>query len=170
MRVLVTPAGDVTVQQRAEVPAHDPVALEPRALAGGLGRHKWLDRPGEPHWLVCDLDGTVLESATANLWILKDGELLTPPADGRILPGTTRARLLESARATRESELTLDDLETAEAIVLTSSIRLVTPAGLATNPTRRSVELARELRDDPVISRKTGSYIRLKPLKRVAGP
>jgi branched-subunit amino acid aminotransferase/4-amino-4-deoxychorismate lyase len=150
----------VTVQQIAEAPGHDPVALEPRALAGGLGRHKWQDRPGERYWLVTDLDGAVLETATANVWILRGGELLTPPDDGRLLPGTTRARLLHSAHPAREAELTLADLEAAEAIVLTSSIRLVTPAGLGTTATPRAVELARELRNDPAISRKTGSYIR----------
>ncbi len=108
------------------------VTLEPRSLAGGLGPHKWLDRPHEPHHLAVDLDGSVLEAGAANVWILDtDGTLVTPPADGRILPGLTRARLLEAPQiATQERRLTLTDLEHAEAILLTSSIRLVTPAAL----------------------------------------
>ena len=75
----------------------------------------------------------MLEAAWANVWILDaDGALLTPPADGRILPGITRARLLAAphlrdprgpAHARRRSSA-------REAILLTSSVRLATPAGL----------------------------------------
>jgi para-aminobenzoate synthetase/4-amino-4-deoxychorismate lyase len=136
------------------------VALEPRALAGGLGAHKWLDRPQDPAWLAVDLDGAVLESAWANVWIeARDGALLTPPADGRILPGITRARLLAHPQA-REAPLTLADLRRARAILLTSSVRLVTPAGLRDEPCPRARALAAKLREDPAISRKARSYIR----------
>jgi para-aminobenzoate synthetase/4-amino-4-deoxychorismate lyase len=135
------------------------VRLEPRTLAGGLGPHKWLDRPQDPAWLAVDLDGTVLEAAWANVFIEdRDGALLTPPADGRILPGLTRARLLAVHGA--EAALTLADLEHARAILLTSSVRLVTPAGLGRPPSARARELAAALREDPAISMKTRSYIR----------
>jgi branched-subunit amino acid aminotransferase/4-amino-4-deoxychorismate lyase len=97
-----------------------------------------------------DLDGSVLEGAWANVWVLRDGELLTPPDDGRLLPGVTRARLLRRPEA-HESPLTLADLAGAEAIVLTSSIRLATPAGLAGPPTPRAFALAAELRSDPAV-------------------
>jgi para-aminobenzoate synthetase / 4-amino-4-deoxychorismate lyase len=138
------------------------VALEPRSLAGGLGPHKWLDRPQDPAWLAVDLDGAVLEAAWANVWIEDaDGALLTPPADGRILPGITRERLLALDGA-REAALTLVDLQAAAAILLSSSVRRVTPAGLAGagGPTSRARELAARLREDPAISMKTRSYIR----------
>ena len=163
IRVSLTPDGEMTVTQHAEIPDPSPLALEPRTLAGGLGRHKWLDRTGEPHHLVVDLGVDVLETATANVWALVDGSLITPPDDGRILPGVTRARVLHTRADAREAPLTLDDLEHADAILLTSSIRLVTPAGLGGSPTARSVELAKSLRNDPAISRKTGSYIRRIP-------
>ena len=133
LRVLLEPDGSVTVEARAEPAGATEIALEPRALAGGLGPHKWLDRPQDPAWLVVDLDGGVLEAAWANVWIqAPDGTLVTPPADGRILPGLTRARLLAATHlATREAPIALEALGRAEAIVLTSSIRLATPAGLA---------------------------------------
>jgi para-aminobenzoate synthetase/4-amino-4-deoxychorismate lyase len=102
----------------------------------------------------------VLEAAWANVWIeAADGALLTPPADGRLLPGVTRARLLADPRA-REARLALADLERARAILLTSSVRLVTPAGLRRPPSARALELADRLREDPAISMKTRSYIR----------
>jgi para-aminobenzoate synthetase/4-amino-4-deoxychorismate lyase len=104
----------------------------------------------------------VLEAAWANVWIEDDdGALLTPPADGRILPGITRARLLSAGGfSSREAALTLADLERARAILLTSSVRLVTPAGLIAPPSPRARELAARLREDPAISTKTRSYIR----------
>jgi para-aminobenzoate synthetase / 4-amino-4-deoxychorismate lyase len=160
LRVLLTPDGRVAVEAHAEPAAAAEVALEPRALAGGLGAHKWLDRPQDPAWLAVDLDGAVLEAAWANVWIEDaSGALLTPPADGRILPGITRARMLAATRA-REARLTLADLSRARAILLTSSIRLVTPAGLVGAPSARARQLAAELREHPAISTKTRSYIR----------
>lgn len=158
LRVLVTPHGETRIEQREETPGHTPVALEPRALTGGLGPHKWADRPGEPHWLVVDGDD-VLETAAANVWIMRGDRLLTPPADGRLLPGITRARVL-TLPGTAEARLTLEDLAAAEGIFLTSSIRLVTPAGLGEPASQRAIERSAELRNNPAISMKTGSYIR----------
>jgi para-aminobenzoate synthetase / 4-amino-4-deoxychorismate lyase len=161
LRVLLAPDGTAAVEAHAEPAAATEVALEPLALAGGLGPHKWLDRPHDPAWLALDLDGAVLEAAWANVWIeAEDGALLTPPADGRILPGITRARLLAADPRAREAPLTLADLERARAILLTSSVRLVTPAGLHAAASGRARELAAALREDPAISTKTQSYIR----------
>ena len=158
--MLLTPDGRTVVEAVADPVTATATALEPRALAGGLGSHKWLDRPQEESWLVVDLDGSVLEAAWSNVWIeAADGALLTPPADGRLLPGITRSRLLATPRA-REARLGLADLEHARAILLTSSVRLVTPAGLRRPPTARARELAARLREDPAISMKTRSYIR----------
>jgi para-aminobenzoate synthetase/4-amino-4-deoxychorismate lyase len=86
---------------------------------------------------------------------------VTPPADGRILPGVTRARLLAAPHLeTREEPIPLTVLERAEAIVLTSSIRLATAAGLSRPPAPAARELAARLRKEPAISMKTRSYIR----------
>lgn len=84
-----------------------PVHLRSAVLPGGLGAHKWRDRrwldahavPGEVLLLI-DLDGLVLEAARAAVIArAEDGALVTPPADSRILPSTTRARV--AARAAR---------------------------------------------------------------------
>lgn len=157
VRILVSPAGETRIEQHEETPDPAPTVLEPRALTGGLGPHKWADRPAEPHWLAIDGD-EVLETATANIWIEQHGELITPPADGRILPGITRARLLSAGG--RERRITLRDVRDAEVIFLTSSIRLVTPAGLSQPASGRAIALADRLRANPAISMKTRSYIR----------
>jgi para-aminobenzoate synthetase/4-amino-4-deoxychorismate lyase len=79
--------------------------------------------------LICDDDGQVLEAGWANLWLLEEDRLRTAPADGRILPGVTRARLLALGPSmgleASESPITWGDLQTAPAVFLTSSLRIV---------------------------------------------
>jgi para-aminobenzoate synthetase/4-amino-4-deoxychorismate lyase len=139
LRVRVTRDADgalATWVAAGEPPARDPshpVPLEPVLLPGGLGAHKWLDRrtlgprPSGATALICDRGGEVLEAAWATVWVLEDGVLLTPPADGRLLPGVTRAAVLADplahgvARA-REERLDLGRLRAAEAVLLTSAL------------------------------------------------
>ena len=54
-------------------------------------------------------DGLVTEGCFTNLFVERDGRLLTPSASLGLLPGVLRASLLESGRAV-EAELRLDDL------------------------------------------------------------
>jgi para-aminobenzoate synthetase/4-amino-4-deoxychorismate lyase len=116
------------------------VTLAPLVVPGGLGPHKWRDRrlldapPADPVPLLVDSDGTVLEGAWGNFWVLEGGRLLTPPADGRILAGVTRAVLLQLAPAlgyhAREEPITLDRARQAPATFMTSALRLAVAAGL----------------------------------------
>jgi len=106
-------------------------------VPGGLGEHKWVDRslldeaqaglPGDVLPLVVDSDGAVLEASRANVFVVHDGALHTPPLDGRILPGITRARLIERAAAAaipvHERALSRDDLLAADEVFLTGSVR-----------------------------------------------
>mgnify|MGYP001040580907 CR=1 FL=1 len=54
-------------------------------------------------------DGLVTEGCFTNLFVERDGRLLTPPATLGLLPGVLRRSLIEAGRAT-EAELRLDDL------------------------------------------------------------
>lgn len=54
-------------------------------------------------------DGLVTEGCWTNIFVERDGVLLTPPASLGLLPGVLRAFLIEKNRA-KEAELTLDDL------------------------------------------------------------
>lgn len=104
--------------------------LAPFVLAGGLGPHKWADRrlveaitaaAGEHALpLLIDSDGSVLESTWANVLIEAGGRLISPPADGRALPGIGRRRLRYD-----EEPVDLDRLLVADAVVLTSALRTV---------------------------------------------
>jgi para-aminobenzoate synthetase/4-amino-4-deoxychorismate lyase len=62
------------------------------------------------------------EGSITNLYVERDGLLLTPPLSSGLLPGTLRAELIASGRAV-EQVLTLDDLEAAGAIWLGNSVR-----------------------------------------------
>lgn len=118
------------------------VALRSLVVPGGLGPHKWADRtllaraeadaPEGTIALLVDDDGSVLEASRANVFALRDGALVTPPADGRILPGIARAALIEVARdagrEVREEPLTAADLTAADGVFLTGSVRGVQPA------------------------------------------
>jgi para-aminobenzoate synthetase / 4-amino-4-deoxychorismate lyase len=132
LRILADPDGSVALSVSPErLKGDEPVALSPFALPGGLGRHKWRDRellealaaqaPGAVPLLI-DTDGLVLEAAHANVWIVEDGALLTPPADGRILSGVTRDALLAAEPLAREEPIELARLARADAVFLTSSI------------------------------------------------
>jgi para-aminobenzoate synthetase/4-amino-4-deoxychorismate lyase len=114
------------------------VHLRSHPIAGGLGPHKWVDRkginrpaPGEAGALIVD-GGEVLEAGWANVFAVRGGTLFTPPLDGRLLPGTTRAALVELAEAhnikSSEQPLTPNDLLNAEETFLTGSIRGIEPA------------------------------------------
>jgi para-aminobenzoate synthetase / 4-amino-4-deoxychorismate lyase len=115
-------------------------ALRSLVVAGGLGEHKWADRrlldqaaaaaPGELA-LLLDADGAVLEGSRASVFVIRDGRLATPPADGRILPSIARQQAIEVAAEagieTSEERLTTADMHDRE-VFLTGSVRGVEPA------------------------------------------
>ncbi|HSK50777.1 MAG TPA: aminotransferase class IV [Solirubrobacterales bacterium] len=137
-------------------PEHGAAALRTLRLAGGLGAHKWVDRTAlagfqEPEVaLLVDADGSVLEASRANVFAVRDGQLLTPPTDGRILPGTARGALFEVAVEAGievgEQRLALDDLRTADEVFLTGSVRGLQRAGsLDGEPLPPAGEISRRL-------------------------
>jgi para-aminobenzoate synthetase/4-amino-4-deoxychorismate lyase len=114
------------------------VHLRSHEIASGLGAHKWVDRrginrpaPEEPGALIVD-KGEILEAGWANAFAVRGGTLFTPPLDGRLLPGTTRAAILQLAAdhniATDEQPLRPSDLLDADETFLTGSIRGIEPA------------------------------------------
>ena len=74
--------------------------------------------------LILDRNGYVTEVRTGNIFIVKDGRLRTPPADG-ILNGVTRMFVIECARIERisveETLLTRHDIFNADEAFLTNT-------------------------------------------------
>ncbi len=81
--------------------------------------------------LVADALGNVAESATANVFMVRDGEVFTPAANGTFLSGITRARhianLAREGTAVHEAVLTFDDFRRADEVFLSGNLAKVTP-------------------------------------------
>jgi para-aminobenzoate synthetase / 4-amino-4-deoxychorismate lyase len=160
------------------------VELTPVVVAGGIGAHKWADRrllaaaeaglaPRLP--LLLDHDGAVLEASRGNVFAVLDGVVVTPPADGRILPGIARDRVLRIAPAAglevREEPIGLDRLADAAEVFITGAVRGI-------EPVRRcdDVFAASEQQTTPVLSRALGAYwaaaahARTRPSEDAYGP
>jgi para-aminobenzoate synthetase / 4-amino-4-deoxychorismate lyase len=149
LRVLATPSSEAAVRLEASLAPLGPAAertavpLRTWTVPGGLGAHKWTDRRGidaaagrlDATPLIVEPGAEVLEAGWGNVWALEGTRLVTPPADGRILPGVTRARLLGLAGQlgleAAEERLSLERLARGDAILLTSSLRLAVPGHLA---------------------------------------
>ena len=72
--------------------------------------------------------GRVTECAHSNVHIIKDGILRTAPTDNLILPGIARAHLIRMCKKleipVNETAFTLDDLFSADEVIVTSSSKL----------------------------------------------
>jgi para-aminobenzoate synthetase/4-amino-4-deoxychorismate lyase len=153
IRVTARPTGERSLEWRTETErVHDTLA-DPRpefgwrlsavTAARGLGAHKWCDRapldelraraevPDFDDVLLIDRDGRVLEGGRTNIFAVVGRELVTPPCDGRILPGVARHVVLELARArgvrVRVRPVATIELQQAAEVFVTNSIRGVQP-------------------------------------------
>jgi branched-chain amino acid aminotransferase len=81
--------------------------------------------------LMLDKNGFVSESTTTNLFIIKGGELYTPPTFAGILSGVTRNRTIKLIRElgymVSEKTITPFDLTTADEAFLTGTLAEVAP-------------------------------------------
>jgi len=81
--------------------------------------------------LVADAMGNVAETATANVFMVKDGEVFTPIGNGTFLSGITRARHIKNMTAdgipVHESVLSFEDVQDADEVFLSGNMSKVTP-------------------------------------------
>ncbi len=81
--------------------------------------------------LVADIMCNVAETATANIFMVKDGVYFTPAANGTFLSGITRARHIGNLRAAgyevREAVITFEDILAADELFLSGNFAKVTP-------------------------------------------
>ena len=80
--------------------------------------------------LVTDAMGNVAETATANIFMVKAGEVFTPIPNGTFLSGITRARHISNMNAAgikvHETVLTYTDFESADEIFMSGNMNKVT--------------------------------------------
>jgi para-aminobenzoate synthetase/4-amino-4-deoxychorismate lyase len=146
LRILATPRPAGPPRAAVSAAPFDRVLVLPRAqpelvlvtVPSGFGEHKladrgWLERiealAGAARPLLVGPDGVLLETTRANLFVVRSGALRTPPLDGSILPGVTRSVVIELARTVgievAEESVTHEDLDAADAVLLTGSLRLL---------------------------------------------
>lgn len=81
--------------------------------------------------LVADALGNVAETATANIFMVRDGEVFTPAPNGTFLAGITRARHIKNLRDNgvnvHEDVLSFDDFRTADEVFMSGNMMKVTP-------------------------------------------
>ena len=86
---------------------------------------------GKPEGLMLTIDGYVAEGTGENIFIVKKGVILTPPAHMGILKGITRQVVInlacESGIAVREEVLTLHDVYTADECFITGTAAEIMP-------------------------------------------
>ena len=97
--------------------------LLPSVLASQKARKNGVDEA------IFHRNGVVTECTHSNVSIIKNGEIITAPADKYILPGVTRAHLINEAKmlgiTVREEKYTTNDLLHADEILITSSSKLL---------------------------------------------
>ena len=81
--------------------------------------------------IVLDPMGNVAETATSNIWLVKDGVAKTPIPNGTFLNGITRQRVLKLLKhnniPVEETVLTLEDFRDADEIFSTGNALKVMP-------------------------------------------
>jgi branched-chain amino acid aminotransferase len=112
-----------------------PNALNPRIksnnlINNALAMQEALGRQAQEA-LMQNLEGELVECAQSNFFLVRGGEVLTPPVDAGLLPGITRQFVIDLARASgqacREARLRPADLATADEAFITGTTRDITP-------------------------------------------
>jgi len=119
----------------SSVRRNDPLALDPAIKSCNLINNilavQEAQAKGAFEPVMLNAMGEVAESASSNVFMVRKGELLTPPLDAGILPGVTRRVVIELAAglglALREEPIAVKDLLAADEAFLTSTLKEVMP-------------------------------------------
>jgi len=135
VRLVLAASGAVAIEVAAmpampEAPVAVTIAPLPVAPDDFRLRHKTSDRAfydeaRQGFETVFEVDGHVTEGSFTNVFVERDGALLTPPLSAGLLPGVLRADLIESGRAV-EAPLTRADLN--QGFFLGNALRGLIPA------------------------------------------
>jgi branched-chain amino acid aminotransferase len=96
------------------------------SYAGNMLARRLAEEAGYDEALLVTPHGRVLEGPTWSFFWIRDGELLTPPLEDRILASITRERIIAACGAAEEP-CTLEDLRGAQEAFIASTVREVLP-------------------------------------------
>ncbi|MFK7752358.1 MAG: branched-chain amino acid aminotransferase [Sedimentitalea sp.] len=101
--------------------------------------------------LVADAMGNVAETATANIFMARDGEVFTPVPNGTFLAGITRARHMANMRAdgikVHETVLSFDDFSQADEVFMSGNMAKLTPVSAFDDTQYQMGPIARRVRE-----------------------
>ncbi|WP_174874937.1 aminodeoxychorismate lyase [Vogesella oryzae] len=99
-------------------------------LENVFARSEWQD-PAVAEGLMLDMSGTVVEGTMSNLFIVRGGELLTPPLDRCGVSGAMRASVLDAAAnlgiTAGEARLLPDEVLAADEVFVCNSLAGIWP-------------------------------------------
>lgn len=85
---------------------------------------RWHEATGCDEVLFLNERGELAEGSRTNVFLERDGKLVTPPLSSGALPGTLRRALIEDEpRVATEAVLTLQDLQSATRVLFGNSVR-----------------------------------------------
>jgi len=135
-----SPTMFITIARLDPAPASVSLHLVPwprheRSALAGIKSINWAENAhalraavaaGFDNALFCDTQGRLSECATANIFLVLDGAIVTPSLESGCLAGTVRAVLLDAGVAT-EADLHPADVPRADGVFLTTSTTGITP-------------------------------------------
>jgi len=106
--------------------------IKSTALLGNVMHYQQSYAQGHNETLLYNQQGELTEAAACNVYVVKHGIVATPLLDYQKLPGITRLMLLEILRrdgsiAIQERVVTLDELENADEVWISSSSKEIAP-------------------------------------------
>lgn len=142
--VIVFPLGPPTTEMYAKgvavaivsITRNNPRAIDPAVKSGNylnnvLALGEARRRSGAYEAILCADDGCIAEGSTSNVFMVKNGEIWTPPRAVGILDGITRAKVIDLCREHRvplvERRFSPDELRAADEVFITSATRGVLP-------------------------------------------
>ena len=139
LRMLLNSAGEVTIAAKPDIPDRSTgrIRLSPERTWSGdvFLRHKTTHRSfydrqyaeareaGFDEVILMNERGEITEGAISNIFIRKAGRWVTPHVASGLLPGVFRRHLLETEPSAQEELLTIEDLQSADAVFICNSVR-----------------------------------------------
>ncbi|MBU2976747.1 aminotransferase class IV [Alteromonas sp. C1M14] len=105
--------------------------IKSTSLLGNVLHYQEGNVAGKQETILYNDEQEITEASACNIFIVHQGEILTPPLDNQILPGITRRIVIESlAREgikVKEQPISLEQLRLADEVWLTSSSKEIAP-------------------------------------------
>jgi len=105
--------------------------IKSTSLLGNVMHFQQGKSAGKQEIILLNQKGEVTEASACNVFVVKDGVIMTPPLDNQILPGITRKLVIDSLKLegieVQQQPITKALLDNADEVWLTSSSKEIAP-------------------------------------------